>query len=1159
MLQKLDEFIRKYYKNVLVKGILYSLSILLSVFLTVILLEYFGQFNSVLRAILFFSFVGASAFVLWHYILQPLMRLYKIGKVISYEQAAQIIGKHFNNVQDKLLNVLQLQSTETFDRNNALLLAGIEQKIEQLKPIPFSGAVDFSENKKYLPYVLPLLFLTFGLAYFWPQIISRSTERLVNYATYYEKEMPFQFRIKNPDLQTLQSTDFTLELEMQGRQVPDEVYLLINGIEYRMQKDNIETFSHVFSNPQNNISFQFNAAGYLSKEYELRVLAKPTLLNFDLELTYPAYLKRANEKIPNTGDVQIPQGTRVSWVFTTRNTNNILMRLEDSLVYPSQTGSDQFRFSKRFMQSSHYSIKPINSRVTGAVDSMSYNLIVVPDQFPSITLHAVQDSLEPANLYYSGMIKDDYGFHGLKFNYSVFSTDTNGRPTKLENQTELNISKDKVSQSYYHYLDLKQFGLLPGDKVEYYFEVSDNDGINGSKTTRSETMVFKTPSKEELSQNTEKNNTQIKKDLEESISKAKQLQKDINELSKKINDKKQLGYEEKKKLEELMKKQNELQQKIDQLKQENERNNKMQNEFSQTDESILEKQQQLEKLFDDVMTPEMKKLFEELNKMLEKLDKNQVQEKLEELKLDNKDIEKELDRNLELFKQLEVEQKLQEAIDKLDELQKKEEALNQETEGKKEDHVDKKDNADKKNEKPEDNNKKSDNKELQKKQDEINKEFEQLKEQLKELEQKNKALEEPNTLPEQQQKKEEVSKELNNSSKELGSNNKKNASKSQKKAAQSMQEMKEELEQSMEENEESQNEENAQALRQILENLLNLSFAQEELIKTLPKTRIDNPQYVQIPKQQNKLKDDSRIIEDSLLALSKRAPQVSATINREISAINLNMDKTVKALADRNSGESLMRMQSTMTSVNNLALLLNESLEQMQNQMKQQMQNKGQKSGKCKKPGSGSGKNPSSQGQPVQNMRKMQEQLNKQLQEMKDAMEKGQKPGEKPGDKKGQKPGSGLGQNGKTGNGIPGSSEQFAKMAAQQEALRRQMQAMMDKLKTKGSNPGGDLANMMEQTEKDLVNKQITNETMRRQQDILTRLLESEKAERERDQDEQRKSNEAKNQELSNPENFLEYKRLKEKEMELLNTVPPGLTPYYKEKVNTYFNGLNRR
>jgi len=151
-----------------------------------------------------------------------------------------------------------------------------------------------------------------------------------------------------------------------------------------------------------------------------------------------------------------------------------------------------------------------------------------------------------------------------------------------------------------------------------------------------------------------------------------------------------------------------------------------------------------------------------------------------------------------------------------------------------------------------------------------------------------------------------------------------------------------------------------------------------------------------------------------------------------------------------------------------------------------------------------------------------------------------------------------MGNKGQNGSGMMPGSEQFARMAAQQEALRRQMEELMSKLKNKGKNPGGDIAEMMEQTEKDLVNKQLTNETMRRQQEIMSRLLESEKAEREREQDEQRKSNEAKNQNVSNPGQFLEYKRLKEKEMELLNTVPPGLTPYYKERVNNYFNSIGK-
>lgn len=1179
LIQKLDEFIRRYYKNQLIKGALYASGLLAAAFLSVVLLEYFGEFNTPVRAVLFFGFLAAALAILAIYILVPLLKLNKIGRIISYDQAAAIIGNHFTNVQDKLINVLQLQNNKGLHGSGDLLLAGINQKINELKPVPFTTAIDLGENKRYLKYVLPLMLLTTLIVVVWPQIISKSAHRLVNYQTYFEKEMPFQFNIQNKSLQAIQTQNYTLDLKMTGGQVPDEVFITIRGIDYKLEKENNALFHYTFSNLQSTTEFQFSAAGYTSREYELKVLPKPSILQFNLQLVYPSYLNKPGETVANTGDLQIPQGTKVNWIFNTRNTDQLRLRFSDSTVAPGRSNENQFSFSRRFMQSNSYTIKALNAFVPDAADSVNYSINVLADQFPLIDVSEKKDSLNPKNIYFSGQVKDDYGFNRLSFNFKKFATDSNGRQTEASGSYPVNISRTQVSQPYFYFLDAAQFGLGPGDKIEYYFEVFDNDGVNGSKSAKTAMMVFKAPTRDEINQSTEKNNSEIKQDLEESVKKARQLQKDVSDLSKKINDKKQLGYEEKKKIEDVIKKQQELQNKINEIKQNNELNNKQQNEFSQVDEAIMEKQKQLEQLFENVMTPEMKKLFDELNKMLDKLDKSQVQEKLEEMKLTNKDIEKELDRNLEAFKQLEVQQKMQNAIDKLDELQKKEEALNKETEGKKnsEEKADKKDAADKARdqdkkdgEKAGDQNKendqksadqkdqkKTDPKELAKKQEEIKQAFEDLKKDLKDLEQKNKALEEPARLPDSQQKQEEISKEMQKSSEQLGKNNKKEAAKSQKSAAEKMEEMKEQMEQAMSEEEEQQDEENAQALRQILENLLNLSFSQEELIRELPKTRIDNPQYVNIPKQQNKLKDDSRIIEDSLLALSKRAPAISATINREISAINMNMEKTVKALAERNTGESSMRMQSTMTSVNNLALLLNESLEQMQNQMKAQQKSKSAKAGKCKKPGDGGGK--SSGSKPgVPNIRKMQEQLNQQLQQMKEALEKGQKPGgDKPGDKKGQKPGGGMGLNGPNGSGMPGS-EQFAKMAAQQEALRRQMQQLMDKLKNKGKNPGGDITNMMEETEKDLVNKQINSETIKRQQQILSRLLESEKAELEREQDEQRKSNEAKNENLGNPAQFLEYKRLKEKEMELLNTVPPSLTPYYKEKVNNYFNSLNK-
>ncbi len=1179
LILKLDAFIRRYYKNQLIKGLLYASGILIAAFLSVVLLEYYGQFGKIVRAILFFGFILSALAVLTKYVLIPLLKLYRIGSVLSYDQAATIIGTHFSNVQDKLLNVLQLRNRKAMHLSDELLLAGIDQKISELAPVHFAAAVDLKENRRYLRYVLPLLVITLVIAALWPHVFSKSTQRLVNYDTYFEKEMPFSFQIQNQKMSALQTEDFELLLKVDGRQVPDEVFVEMNGIEYKLEKKDQLNFTHLFTNLQKNIRFRLTAAGFYSREYEISVLPKPGLQQFNVQLVYPAYLNRQSELLVNTGDLQIPEGTKATWTFNTRNTENLQVIFSDTVLASQKQGSDQFSFTRQMFSSNRYTLKPQNKFVSNGADSVSYAVNVLPDRVPSIEVSEKIDSVQPNYVYFSGQIRDDHGFSRLVFHYKKSGTDSLGNPLTTSGALPLSIDKSKISQPYFHFMDAAQFRLNAGDRVDYYFEVHDNDGVNGPKSARTQMLAFKAPTREEIREATGKSNSEIKKELEQSIKKAAELQKDINELTRKMNEKQQLGYEDKKSLEDLLKKQQSLQNKIDEIKKQNEQNNRRQNEYEPLDESILEKQKQLQELFENVMTPEMKKLFDELNRMLEKLDKNQVQEKLEELKLSNKDIEKELDRNLEAFRQLEMQQKMQDAIEKLDELQKKQEALKEQTEGKKPEEKsseNKKDDADKgqkdsekeqKQEKTDENSKKdgetsktADKKksadELKKEQDKLKKEFDELKKQLAETKEQNKALEEPMPVPETGDMEKEISDEMENSSDKLGKGSKKSASQSQQKASEKMKEMKEKLEQAMEEAESQQEEENAQALRQILENLLNLSFAQEDLMNELRNTRIDNPAYTAIPKAQNKLRNNSKLIEDSLLALSKRAPQISAVVNREISAINMNMGKTVEKLAERNTGESAMRMQSTMKSVNDLALLLNESLEQMQQQMQQKKNAKAEQGGKCKKPGKGNGKSSSNQGKSVANMRQMQEQLNRQLQELKEALEKGEKPGQKSGDKPGQKPG----QMNPGSSGLPGAkgnSEQFAKMAAQQEALRRQMEQLMNHMKNKGREPGGNLADLMEQTEKDLVNRRISSETMRRQQEILTRLLESEKAEREREQDEQRKSTEAKNLPPGNPEQFLEYKRLKEKEMELLITVPPSLTPFYKEKVNNYFNQLS--
>jgi hypothetical protein len=173
----------------------------------------------------------------------------------------------------------------------------------------------------------------------------------------------------------------------------------------------------------------------------------------------------------------------------------------------------------------------------------------------------------------------------------------------------------------------------------------------------------------------------------------------------------------------------------------------------------------------------------------------------------------------------------------------------------------------------------------------------------------------------------------------------------------------------------------------------------------------------------------------------------------------------------------------------------------------------------------------------------MQEQLNKNMQKAREEM---QNKGE-------QSPG-------KLGNKDGNMSENFAKMAREQQMIRQSIQEI-NKLENKDGKGGlGNLEKLikeMEQTETDLVNKRIKEETLIRQEDILSKLLIAEKSEREREQEEKRESIAGNNQLQIDSKILIEYLKNKEKETDLIRTISPTLNSFYKIKVGNYFKFLN--
>src|SRR5688572_3652808 len=181
LIQKLDEFIRKYYKNKMIRGAIYSVALILGTYLLVALLEYFGRFNILMRTFLFWTFILASATVVLRFFVIPLAHMFRLGKTISRSQAASIIGTHFPEVQDKLLNTLQLKELSETATDNHLLEASINQRIASLRPIAFNSAIDLRQNRRYIKYILLPTAVILILLFAAPSILTKPTERLIRH------------------------------------------------------------------------------------------------------------------------------------------------------------------------------------------------------------------------------------------------------------------------------------------------------------------------------------------------------------------------------------------------------------------------------------------------------------------------------------------------------------------------------------------------------------------------------------------------------------------------------------------------------------------------------------------------------------------------------------------------------------------------------------------------------------------------------------------------------------------------------------------------------------------------------------------------------------------------------------------------------------------
>ena len=1089
LIGKIEGFTRKYYLNRLIQGVLVGAVLWIVFYLLINGLEYFSWFPPKGRFVLFMFLLAGSAFVLAYYFLIPLYNLIRFRKKMSVEQASVLIGKFFPEIKDKLLNTVQLSNQAASDADNALLAATIEQRSARLSPIRFSDAVDLRGNLKYLGIFFGLLLLLILLMVFLPSFAVQPTQRIVNYEQNFDKPLPYQVEIEQDEIETTQGQEVKFNIHVTGGRIPDAFYVKSELGQQLMNKSSINDFSYTFKNLYNDLTFNVVGGEYNSRPIHITVHPNPALLSYRCEVRYPAYIHRSNETLEGKTRLIVPQGSNLTFSFVTRDTEKMQI-LADSSVLDLTKTDDVFEYQFVASKSTKFEAS-VQNDWNNTIDPLPYSIDVLPDAYPDIRVESFDEQLS-TDVYYSGLVTDDYGFTKLTFNCKV------KEPIEKNIVKTVPIDLKQTRTSFFYQFNMDSLGILPGQNMEVYFEVWDNDGFHGPKSKRSETFTYYKPSEAALDSIADNTSEDIMERLEKKSQEADKLQDEIEKMLQDLLQKKDLDWSDKEKMKNLLEKQQDIRDEWNKLQQEQEKLSDFMKEHDLSNEDLLKKQEQINKLFDEVIPEEMRKMMEQIDKLLEEMPREQMQQMMQDIKKNNKSMQEMLDRNLSLLEQLKMEKDLSDLAQKLDKLGEELQKQNAENQ-----------------------DKEPGEKGEQKTAEDAKKEFDKMMDELDQLLEKNQDLKQPFNMEKDEEMEQSIDQDLDNAMQNEESGEQQQSQQQKKDAGQKMQKMAENMMSMMQMGGMEQLAEDAHLTRVLLENVVHASHQQEELMTQIGSLRTDDPSLNDKIIRQKEIADNFNMVRDSLRNMAMRQPAVQNFVFDELHIIENQTENAMKQLNNLKLSQAARHQQTAMMSMNNLALMLAESLENMENSMEAMgmpmMTSK-------PKPGQGS--------KSMKNMQQMQQQLSEQLKQMQQQMEKS-----------GQQQQNSM-------------SEQFARMAAEQEMLRQGMQQMLNEMKENGQIGDQGMQEIikdMEKLEEELVNKKINRQMIERSQRIESRMLESQKAQEKREQEEKRKSNEYKGSHFDRKIDEYLYEQSLKKNQEFLRTNPIEYAPYYQGKINDYY------
>jgi len=1097
-------------------------SIVLTLFVLGLILESVFYFSSYVRftvwaLVLVITLIGVS----WLIITGQKIRKNSLQRY-RWSYLAKNAGKYTFPKDDTLINALQIEESAQGSSSKELSNAFLKQTSKNLAKLDLSKLFPLHRIEVWKQITLIGLTITiFLLAITWRHSVS-SLYRWSHPKTEFVPPKPFLLKGTSRHMHVLGGENVTVSFSALG-EMPDSVFIEFKPIAFEQGRDSV-ILKTVFPSQENNVlsaelkevfqNYRYRAfipstkfwqpwSEISSKRYSISVTDRPTIEDFTVTIISPSYTGLTPQiQKANQAEIQALKGARISVQL---NANQNLATAEMILngeLKNMEVKRNSANYDFIVQNDGDFSIHLTDDRGITNRNPIPFRIQMIHDISPQMTIIQPPPIVElggDQSIEIMMTIEDDFGISNLQLAYEI------QRPSYIQVEPFISMfslpikDQNQSTQDINTTWDLGQLGLMPEDEIHYHFELYDNDVITGPKKSLSGTFIARVPSLNDLFHSFNEKEEDIVDMVELELKEIEKLHKQLKKVELNLLKTDKPEWKDQQALKETMEDVKEKLTDFETLTEQLDELNNSSEKHQLFSDDLMKKFQDLQQLIEEIFPPEMLKNMDWMNEALEKLNTKDLLAALDKLSNNLDQVEKELDRFLDIFKRVKAEQQV-------DELRKRIRQL-----------VENQDNIDQQIRHTTPQTDPSVFKRLSLEEKMSQKELDQIRETMESASRdvKNFSRETAKSLEDLSDSKDATASNthLKDAIKSLDREDPYAAMDESYAGLQSLEALNNSMEDILSDFQSKTTRDMAHKFRTILRDVLTLSKAQESLKNETTDIPRNSPRLGKLAGQQQMLQDQLTQTMANTMELSRETFLVSPEMGQKLGMSFAQMNASKGKLAERNGSGSLGNQKQAMLALNEGAKTIIQTIQQMQES------------------GSASG---------YEEFLKRMEEMTSDQQNL-----------------------NGQGMQLALGQMAAAMREALMQqMLAQQRGVQKSLRQMMDEMKQAGNQGLGDLsgiANEMDEVIRDLERKRFTRQTSDRQQRILSRMLDSQKSMTQRGFEEERKSQTSGEVFYTGPSGLPQD--LGQRQSLIMNAMNDalklGYSRDYKNMIRRYFNALS--